>query len=43
MMVIGLDGNLSWADAVTGTIKAATNAMIKLPTIIRFIRFLLSA
>jgi hypothetical protein len=42
MRVIGLDGNLSWANAAPGTSKAATNAMMKLLTTIRFMLFLLS-
>ena len=43
MPVIGLDGYLSWAAAVPVTIRAATNAKMKLLTTIRFMRFLLSA
>src|SRR5512139_3383538 len=40
--VICLDGNFSWANAAPGTIRAATNTIMKLLTTIFFIPFLLS-
>jgi hypothetical protein len=42
MREIGLDGNVSWANGSPGTIKAATNTIMKLLTTICFIPFLLS-